>query len=370
VGREHGLNLAALCDDGGAVEDRFTGLLLGTAVGDSLGLPAEGLSPRRRRRLFGPGWRHRLLPGMGLVSDDTEHAFFAAQALLGHPEDERAFARSLAWSVRLWILGVPAGVGFATLRSALKLWCLFPPEKSGVWSAGNGPAMRAPVVGAFHASDRARRAAFVRASTLLTHTDPRALSGALAVAEAAAWAVEQSGERPDAAALVARLRDVAVPGDDEWVGIVSRLDGALERGDSVSAFAASLGLECGVTGYVHHTVPVVLYALLHHRGEFEATLESVLECGGDADTTGAIAGALAGASSGSAAIPERWLQGVVDWPLSVRILRAAGCRLAARQAGDPSSGPVRWLWPLLPLRNLVLLAVVLAHGLRRMLPPY
>jgi ADP-ribosyl-[dinitrogen reductase] hydrolase len=352
------------------MEDRFTGLLLGTAVGDSLGLPAEGLSPRRRLRLFGSGWRHRLLPGIGLVSDDTEHAFFTAQALLAHPDDPRRFVRALAWSVRLWIVALPAGVGLATLRSALKLWLLFPPERSGVASAGNGPAMRAPIIGAYHCRDEARREAFVRASTLLTHTDPRALTGARAVAEAAAWAVLQPDSQVDVAGFLARLPGLAVPGDQEWAALSSKLARALDGGATVREFALSLGLEKGVTGYVHHTVPVVLYAVLRHRGAFTETLEATLECGGDADTTGAIAGALAGALSGASQIPEGWVRGIADWPLSVAVLEAAGRRLGGRIAGHGAPGPVAWAWPLLPLRNIVLLTVVLAHGLRRLLPPY
>ena len=121
---------------------------------------------------------------------------------------------------------------------------------------------------------------------------------------------------------------------------------------------------------MHHTVPVVLYAVLRHRGAFTQTLESVLECGGDADTTGAIAGALAGALSGASQIPEGWVRGIADWPLSVAVLEAAGRRLGKRIAGHGAPGPVSWAWPMLPLRNIVLLTVVLAHGLRRLLPPY
>ena len=35
--------------------DRFVGVLLGTMVGDAIGLPREGLSRRRAERLFGGG---------------------------------------------------------------------------------------------------------------------------------------------------------------------------------------------------------------------------------------------------------------------------------------------------------------------------
>ncbi|QOY88367.1 ADP-ribosylglycohydrolase family protein [Paludibaculum fermentans] len=43
------------------LDEAILGCILGTAVGDALGLPAEGLSPHRQRKLFGPLEGHRLL---------------------------------------------------------------------------------------------------------------------------------------------------------------------------------------------------------------------------------------------------------------------------------------------------------------------
>lgn len=103
------------------MEERFRGILLGTAVGDSLGLPAEGIAPQRARRMFPGPWRHRLLFRYGMISDDTEHTIFVTQALLAHPDSASRFLRSLAWKLRLWVLGAPAGIGLATLRSIVKL---------------------------------------------------------------------------------------------------------------------------------------------------------------------------------------------------------------------------------------------------------
>ena len=123
------------------LRDRFAGLLLGTAVGDTLGLPAEGMSRGRILRMWKGEWRHRFLFNRGMVSDDTEHTLFVAQALLTHPDDVASFQRCLAWKLRLWLLGLPAGIGLATLRAILRLWMGFPPIRSGVWSAGNGPAI-------------------------------------------------------------------------------------------------------------------------------------------------------------------------------------------------------------------------------------
>ena len=34
-----------------------------------------------------------------------------------------AFARRMAWRLRWWLLGLPVGLGRATLRATLKLWC-------------------------------------------------------------------------------------------------------------------------------------------------------------------------------------------------------------------------------------------------------
>ncbi|MCP4710692.1 MAG: ADP-ribosylglycohydrolase family protein, partial [Planctomycetes bacterium] len=106
--------------------DKFRGLMLGTAVGDSLGLPAEGFGPELIKRLGWSDWRHRFVFGKGMVSDDTEHTLFVAQALLKEAEDSKRFQVLLARKLRWWLLGLPAGIGWGTLRAILKLWLFFP----------------------------------------------------------------------------------------------------------------------------------------------------------------------------------------------------------------------------------------------------
>src|SRR5882724_9081923 len=101
---------------------------------------------------------------------------------------------NLAWKLRWWLVGVPAGIGLGTLRSILKLWMGFGPKRSGVWSAGNGPAMRSAIIGAYFSSQPEKMSAYVEASTCLTHTDPKALIGALAVARMAGWNVQHPNE--------------------------------------------------------------------------------------------------------------------------------------------------------------------------------
>jgi hypothetical protein len=121
--------------------DKVVGAILGTAVGDALGLPREGLSRRRARQVSGdPPLRRHFLFGRGMVSDDTEHTCMTGQALLRAPEDVDAFARSLAWRLRFGLLGLPAGTGWATLRAVLKLWLGFSPRQVvAVPGAGTAP---------------------------------------------------------------------------------------------------------------------------------------------------------------------------------------------------------------------------------------
>jgi ADP-ribosylglycohydrolase len=356
--------------------DRFRGVLLGTAVGDSVGLPAEGLSRRRAARILPGRWRQRLLPGTGLVSDDTEHTVFVAQSLLAHPDEVSRFRRRLAWCLRLWLVSLPAGIGLATLRSTLRLWIGYPPHLSGVRSAGNGPAMRTAPIGAFFADRPTELDAYVSASTRLTHTDPRALTGARAVALLVAWCVREApADRPDPQRFVELLRNA---GDDPgWRTVVDAVAEAVRRDLTVDELAGSLGLSGKVGGYIYHTVPVTTYAWYRHFGDFEATLTAVLDCGGDTDTTGAIVGALAGAVVGDEGIPGDWITGLRDWPRGTKLLLDIADRLDATAARESESrtsgtraGPVRYCWPALVFRNLLLLVVVLLHGLRRLAPPY
>ncbi len=299
-----------------------------------------------------------------MLSDDTEHAVFVAQAWLACPADPDAFQCALAWRLRWWLVGAPAGIGLATLRAILRLWAGVPPHKSGVNSAGNGPGMRSAVLGAVLAAHPGRRREFVRASTRLTHTHPHAETAAQAVAAAAASALQgQEGE----AWLQARRQ---LPTDHQWKRILDGMADALEVRLEVPEFAARLGLERGVTGYSYHSVPVALYAWLRHSGNYRVALEAALNCGGDTDTVGAILGGVMGAGVGVDGIPVDWRDQLWDWPRSrAYLLRVAG-RLADRVETGRSDGPVPCFWPGLLPRNALFMAAVLTHGFRRLLPPY
>lgn len=113
------------------MERALVGCLLGTAVGDALGLPYEGLSRERAGRLLGPPGRYRFCFGRGMVSDDTDHTCLVAQALVQSRGDAKRFQAVLARGLKFWLLGAPAGIGLATLRALLRLLVGVPPDRSG-----------------------------------------------------------------------------------------------------------------------------------------------------------------------------------------------------------------------------------------------
>jgi ADP-ribosyl-[dinitrogen reductase] hydrolase len=348
------------------LNERLSGVLLGTAVGDAVGLPAEGLSPERIRRRWPGPLRMRLVFGRGMVSDDTEHTLMVAQALLSHPMDPAAFQHSLGWKLRWWFAALPAGVGLATAKACLRLWLGFPANKAGVVSAGSGPAMRSAILGAYFAGAPNKRREFVLASSRLTHRGWQAETAALAVAESAALATTSNGF-PEATHVFEAIR--CLSDQREWQDRVVQMESCLKAGDTVSDFVQKLGLTSGVTGYSLHVAPVALYAWLRHRADFRPALSAAIQCGGDTDTVGAILGALCGAVTGTAGIPSEWVGGLWEWPRSRRFMEALGKRLAEQERSQAALGPLRYFWPGLVPRNLLFLAAVLTHGVKRLLPP-
>lgn len=361
--------------------DAIVDCILGTALGDAVGLPCEGLSPARQRKLFGETGEPALFFGRRMVSDDTEHTLMTAQALAQSRGDVEKFARAFTKRLRVWILCLPAGVGLATLKACLKLCVGVSPQRAGVWSAGNGPAMRSALLGVCFGDDAGKLRQLVRASSRLTHTDPRAEHSAFAVALAAHFAAARPAFTPIEYSIA--LRNALGDGAEELCNLVDRAANSVQQAQTTREFATELGLAHGVSGYVLHTVPVALHAWLSHQDDFRAAVTEIVRCGGDSDSTGAIVGALVGARVGEAGLPADWLQSLAEWPHNVSWMRQLGAALneSLNDEGGENSNlrqsilrqsvslPRASIFAIL-LRNLFFLSVVLCHGLRRLLPPY
>ena len=346
----------------------LVGSMLGTAVGDALGLACEGLSPRRQVKLFPRLDHYGFLCGRGMVSDDTEHTVMLAQALIASGGDEVAFTRDFAWRLRGWLVALPAGVGLATARAIARLLLLVPPHRSGIASAGNGPAMRAAVLGVAYGDDPAKLKSLNRIAARITHRDDRAEHGALTVALAAHLsATAPAPLRPQefATAMAAYL-----PADSATLAVIRAVAGSLAQDEPAAAFVARLGSKNGVTGYMLHTLPAVLHVWLRHQDDYVGGIEEVIRLGGDADSTAAITGGIIGARVGREGIPRQLLDRLVDWPRSKEMIEQVAHRLAQARLARTQLDAVRSCVVAMPLRNVFFLLVVLAHGIRRLLPPY
>ena len=298
--------------------EKIHAALLGGAVGDAIGLPFEGLSPRRAQKMAKLPLRHHFLFGHGMVSDDTDHSVFVVQAIWRSQGDVRRFRTILAWRLRGWLLTLPAGIGMATLKACCKLCIGWP--NSAVYSAGNGPSMRSAVIGAMFADDATQRRAYVSASTHLTHSDPKALAGALAIAEIAARLCNgEWKKRPSVLSLCNVLLECS--SEPAWLAAVTRVMGCLQSDDAMGMANLEFGGQAGVSGYTLNSVPFAIVVWYTHQGQYQQTIEAITQAGGDVDTVAAMAGALAGIQCGTAEIPVAWREKICDFPHNPRYLQ-------------------------------------------------
>lgn len=261
--------------------------MLGLAIGDALGATVEFMTPREiaaqygvHARIRGGGW---LRLAAGEVTDDTTMSFALAAAWLdvgGPPEAERC-----AEAFDAWMRAKPVDIG-NTVRRGILRWRLHRTAQAPQSSdAGNGGVMRClpAALATFGGTDEdVAAAALVQAR--VTHHNP--LTDAATVA-------------------VVRMVHAALAG--QGLGGVLAEAHALAAAHPEFAFR---GRRCdNPGGYVADTLRAVCQAIDNNDG-FAAVLTDVVNRGGDADTTGAIAGMVMGALVGETALPAEWRRAV------------------------------------------------------------
>jgi ADP-ribosylglycohydrolase len=332
-------------DDTLATARTVRAALLGTAVGDALGLPFEGLSASEVLRHGGRLDRFMLAGRTGFVSDDTEQSALVLQSVLAARGDVREATRRFRWALLGFFLRLPFGIGLATLRACLRI--LFGCARSGVRSAGNGAAMRAAVLGALYADDEPKRRAMTRALAQVTHTDPRAVDGALYVAELAALCANEPAQ--DRGTLA--LRALKVVRDRE---LSEAIEGAV-----LCAGSEHAGEERANRGYVVDTLALCTLVFVRSGHAYLSGVRAVVREGGDADTNAAIVGAWLAILHGPESVPRELLLSLAGGPFGVSHLHELADAVA--------SGELPQYSPLASLaRNLMLMPVVLVHGFTRL----
>ena len=164
----------------------------------------------------------------------------------------------------------------------------------GMGSWGNGAAMRAAPIGAFFADNLEQVAPNAELSARVTHAHPEAITGAVAVALAAAFAAR--GDTDLLTLVTARL-----PASE----VKTRCQIAAQMPDANSVeVAARVGSGDGIAA--HDTVPFCLWCAGKFGDDYAEALWQTVAGVGDRDTTCAIVGGIVGTRVGIDGIAPSW----------------------------------------------------------------
>ncbi|MFF4953625.1 ADP-ribosylglycohydrolase family protein [Streptomyces chattanoogensis] len=334
--------------------------MLGLAVGDALGAPAENMKPSQIRRRWGriEGFVEDDPAG----TDDTEYAIFSGLLLAAHGSSLTVAHVEAAW--HQWIAdrdeGPFRGAGFSergTLENLRRgLAAPISAQHRHAWS--DGLAMRAAPFGVFAAGRPAEAARLVAIDGTVSH-DGEGIYGGRAVAAGVATAMVSRSTDSVNAVIAAAL---SVIPEDSWTArSLRRAVGAAQRSRHDPALTR-LGTERAVrsavvvggypwTDLAPEAVGLAFGAFAAADGDFRRSVLTAVNMGRDADTTAAVAGALSGALGGDAAIPAPWAaaigpaRGSCLPPMAgyhvldiAELLGAAGARAGAGVAAGEGAG--------------------------------
>lgn len=297
--------------------ERIYGMLLGCAVGDAMGMPAEMWSRQKIADYFGqittflPGPpENEISAGLSAyeTTDDTIVTTIVARMLLdtgGSPDP-----LELVHRIERWAQENPKSrtiIGPSTRRAFDQIARGVPVAEAGRMGETNGAAMRISPVGAISSyllpeqlADR------VQQVCLATHNTASAISGACAVAAAVSHGIagRPLAEMPAAALAGARAGakrgyELCSPSVAERIAFLIDLSGRTEQDQAFLERVYNLN-GCGLPST--ESVPAAI-ALAYRAGEdLMRCAQMCANLGGDTDTIGAIAGAIAGAHGGAAGL--------------------------------------------------------------------
>jgi ADP-ribosylglycohydrolase len=346
--------------------DRYLGALLGAAIADALGWITEFRKSKQELAKIGlehveefttwskptGGRFHTYIDYVseGEYSDDTQLSLCTARSL---QPDGNFDADRFAEELRAWLdyaRGAGASVTAAArnLRNSTKVsWDSNFYRGGGragrrgyLDAGGNGAAMRIAAIGLANRLDSARTQEGVWRNAVSTHGHPRAIVGALTIAEAIRVLSETT--HLTSKEFLHHLGDfedkIAVPVDPRmqswkvsWERQASRpFDGELQQvkremksmlriaGDTHRPFAETLSrLGCfkpATKGSGTACVAAAVNAYLREPGDYvEGTLRIVNTLGIDTDTIASMYGSMVGVRVGSTHIPDRWSVKIQDY---------------------------------------------------------
>lgn len=280
-----------------SLRQRYEGTLLGLAAADALGGAVEFMPRQAIKRAHPEGVReitgggpHGLRPGE--VTDDTAMALAIARACT----EEGIDLDQVAANFLEWYRSDPKDIGITTSRALGKLDAGVPWREVGDRMmqetpsklAGNGSVMRCAPVALRFRHDRAALREISLETARMTHADPMAMWGTVALNQAIAYLLDGG----TLGGLVPAATE-DIENDEVATTIREATDRAYEDVRS--------------GGFVLETLGASFWSLTH-RDSAEEAIVTAVSMGDDTDTTGAVTGALAGAHYGADAIPSRWLE--------------------------------------------------------------
>jgi poly(ADP-ribose) glycohydrolase ARH3 len=302
------------------LKNRFTGALVGFAIGDALGMPAQFLSREQITRYYGrplttftrahDGHASQYLP-QGSYTDDTQMMMATAECLIecGRMEPARQADALLAWYQNTAPHRTPMRANELACKhlAAGKAW-----TKSGVFSGGCGAAIRMPPIGLLYYRDSD---ALVRAALdacIITHTDPRAKAASVAVAYLIARLV-QSNEYSSPGDQVLEIADCVHTIDPDMSAMLRWVTQIIRLRPEEALF------EIGTSSDALEVVPAAVYCFLKHPRQYANAVLVAANAGDAADSIAALTGSFVGALTGLNSIPRAWRNQIEDGEVLVAI---------------------------------------------------
>jgi ADP-ribosyl-[dinitrogen reductase] hydrolase len=298
------------------ISDRFLGSMLGLAIGDAFGMPAEGLAANEIESRY--GWIDRYHPrtdvngdvveDAGEITDDTEMMLCHVESLVstgGLVDPENTGMRFL----RLFNSDSRRFMTPTTQQSLTQA------DETGDFQAGlggehaadNGVAMRIAPVGLVHSVGRFNAEVFVREvmrAGLITHSNPEAINGALAMAYGVRLQVTNDVPTSVLADEVCSFID-----EDEVCRRL-RLAGTLAQSGRTREHHVENLQQIGTSRYVAESVAAAFYCAIVAETDLRTGIELATNAGGDTDTVAAMTGALIGAHAGASSFPLDLVEGL------------------------------------------------------------
>ena len=303
---------------------RAYGSLIGSAIGDAMGMPASFMSPEKISRIYGrisgflPPAKEQVPHGnlaAGKITDDTEESLIISDVLIeaGRFDAELFIAKMRRWAIDADMLNSTI-IGPSTRRFLTAIIAGEDPRDACKIGDTNGGAMRVAPVGIFYHNDVNLAIQAGIASGLPSHGSKPGLASTAAIAAAVSLAVagDHTPQQVMEAAIDGALAgekagfDIPAPSVAARIQLAKRIVDE-NQGESVDAMAYKLYQLIGAGMKSYESIPLSLGIFYASAGRFEDGLLAAINIGDDADTNGAIVGALCGAYSGADAIRPEWI---------------------------------------------------------------